>query len=53
MRFSLRTLMIVLALGPPLLALWWRDANLAVLACLLASVIVTIAYWPLICGKGG
>jgi hypothetical protein len=53
MRFRLRTLLIVLAVGPMVLALWWSNPGLAALACFLASVIAAIAYWPQICGKGG
>jgi hypothetical protein len=53
MRFRLHTLMIVLALGPLALALWWWNPSLAALVFILASVFAAIAHWPQICGKGG
>jgi hypothetical protein len=51
--FRLRTLMIILAVGPLAVALWWSNPGLAAVVCFLGSVIATIAYWPQICGKGG
>jgi hypothetical protein len=58
MRFHLRTLLIVLALGPVMLAGVWYVMNegryaLGVFVfAVLATLISVIAYWPRICGKG-
>jgi hypothetical protein len=45
MRYRLRTLLIVLALGPPLIAMIWRsftDAALIFLTALMAVAIATV-----------
>jgi len=60
MRYRLRTLMIVLALGPPMLALAWyiatapqMESGFALMFTILGAIIFAIAYWPRIVGKGG
>jgi hypothetical protein len=58
-RYKLRTLLIVLALGPVALTGGWymvnggRYAGALGFVGFLATIFCVIAYWPRICGKGG
>jgi hypothetical protein len=60
MRYRLRTLLIVLTLGPVVLAMLWYIATAppmksgaAVVVLVLLAAMTTIAFWPHIVGKGG
>ena len=52
MRYRLRTLLIVLALGPPVLAgLWWLGTNEVGLWVLIAASAIAM-YWLFVLGTG-
>ena len=59
LRYKLRTLLIVLALGPPVLAGVWYVMSGGQLAMVVGSTLTlaalwkVIACWPRIMGKGG
>ena len=53
MRYRLRTLLILLAVLPLVIALFVSRPGLAFALLSMASVLATIYYWPQLCGKGG